>query len=293
MVTLAGPSPCEVVIEASPVSTAKAELGESPLWAEGVGLRWLDVAGQRLHTLDPDGTHSCVGLSTRVTAVELGPGAELLAVTTNGFGWLDAESGRVEQFADVVAAPVSMNDGGIDAKGRCWAGSAVRDGSRRGALYRLDGNGVTTHLEKLAMSNGIDWSPAGDELYHVDSTAGTVTAWEFHLDSGELDMPRLVRRLPDGPCLPDGLTVDESGDIWLAVWGSGQVWCIDPETGETTAVVRVPATCPTSCAFGGPNLSTLYITTADTDGTGGLLYAAPVPARGLLPHRFSGGVPCA
>lgn len=287
---MAGPSPCEVVVEARPVSTSAAELGESPLWVPEHGLRWLDVPGQTLHTLDLAGVHHEVSLSARVTAVELGPGADLLVVTTHGFGWLDPDSGRVEQFAEVVAEPISMNDGGIDAKGRCWAGSAVRDGSQRGALFRLDDNGVTTHLEKLAMSNGIDWSPAGDELYHVDSTAGTVTGWEFHLGTGELDMPRVLRRVPAETGLPDGLTVDENGDIWLAVWGAGEVWRLDAETGETTAIVEVPAACPTSCAFGGPDLSTLYITTA---GGGGFLCAAEVPARGLLPHRFSGGVPCA
>jgi sugar lactone lactonase YvrE len=295
VVTLAGSPASEVVLEAAPVAQIVAELGESPLWSEEIGLRWLDIPGQRLHTLDLDGLHTCVTLSTRATAVELGPGHDLLAVTTSGFGRLDPASGLIEQFADVVENPVSMNDGGIDAKGRCWAGSAVRDGSQRGALYRLDGETVTTHLEKLAMSNGIDWSPEGDELYHVDSTAGTVTAWEFHLDSGELDMPRVLRRLPAETGLPDGLTVDENGDIWLAIWGSSQVWRLDPETGETTATVDVPTSCPTSCAFGGADLSTLYITTANTDGTpgGGLLYAAEVPARGLHPHRFSGGAPCA
>ncbi|WP_236789839.1 SMP-30/gluconolactonase/LRE family protein [Amycolatopsis sp. GM8] len=286
---MAGKSACEAVA----VSAPAAELGESPLWTDGIGLRWLDVPGQRLHTLDLDGRHSCVALSTRVTAVELGPGAELLAVTTHGFAWLDPATGHAEQFASVVVEPVSMNDGGIDPKGRCWAGSAVRDGSRRGALYRLDGRELTTHVERLAMSNGIDWSPEGDELYHVDSTAGTVTAWEFDLESGELGRPRLLRQVPAETGLPDGLTVDEDGGVWLAVWGSGQVWRLDPATGDRTAIVDVPTKCPTSCAFGGADLSTLYITTADTDGTGGLLYTAEVPARGLHPHRFSGGTRCA
>ncbi|SFJ87618.1 Sugar lactone lactonase YvrE [Amycolatopsis sacchari] len=270
-----------------------AELGESPLWIEGAGLCWLDVPGQRLHSLDLHGRHHEVALSARTTAVELGPGSDLLAVTTTGFGRLDPRSGQVEQLTEVVSPPVSMNDGGIDARGRAWAGSAVRDGSRRGALYRLDGE-VSTHLENLSMSNGLDWSPAGDELYHVDSTAGTVTAWEFRLDAGELGASRLVRRIPPETGLPDGLTVDENGDIWLAVWGAGQVWRLDPVTGETTAVVQVPASCPTSCAFGGRDLSTLCVTTANRGDTagGGLLYAVDLPVRGLLPHRFSGGFPC-
>ncbi|WP_154760793.1 SMP-30/gluconolactonase/LRE family protein [Amycolatopsis pithecellobii] len=288
---MAGKHARGVAAEARPVLAATSELGESPLWSETIGLRWLDVPGQRLHTLGPDGKYSCVALSALTTAVELGPGAELLAVTTSGFGWLDPATGHVEQFADVVAEPVTMNDGGIDPKGRCWAGSAVRDGSRRGALYRLDGTEVTTHLDKLSMSNGIDWSPDGRVLYHVDSTAGTVIAWAFDLGSGEVGQPRLLCQVPSETGLPDGLTVDANGDIWLAVWGSGEVWRLDPKTGQTTAIVDVPTECPTSCAFGGPDLSTLYITTARNEGEpgGGLLYAADVPAVGRHPHRFSGG----
>jgi sugar lactone lactonase YvrE len=292
---MGGPSVCEVVVDARPISDVVSELGESPLWDREAGLRWLDVPGRRLHTLSEDGQPTCVVLPEIATAIELTTGADLLAVTRTGFGWLDPETGEIDQFARTVGEPVSMNDGAIDARGRCWAGSAGRDDSRQGALYRLEGSAVTTHLNKLAMSNGIDWSPAGDELYHVDSTAGTLTVWEYQLDAGELGMPRLLRQVPKETGLPDGLTVDENGDIWLAVWGSGQVWRLDPESGETTAVVEVPTPCPTSCVFGGPELSTLYITSAnhhDPPG-GGLLYAADVPARGRHPHRFSGGAQCA
>ncbi|KAA9164910.1 SMP-30/gluconolactonase/LRE family protein [Amycolatopsis acidicola] len=288
---MGGLSVGEIVVKAEPVLDVVAELGESPLWDPATGLRWLDIPQRKLHTLNRTGEHRAVDLSTRVTAVERGPSGRLLAVTATGFGLLDPVSGEVHEFAHVVSAPVSMNDGAIDPQGRCWAGSAVRDGSARGALYRLDDSGATAQIEQVSMSNGIDWSPDGSVLYHVDSAEGTAKAWAYSPETGELGDARLLRRLPAEAGLPDGLTVDEQGGIWLAVWGAGQVWRLDPVSGETTAVVDVPTPCTTSCAFGGSELTTLYITTADHESPpgGGLLYAAEVPARGRLSPCFSGG----
>lgn len=278
---------------AAPVSKVRAELGESPLWDSRVGLRWLDVTGRKLFTLGKDGRESSVSLSRQATCVELGPAGRLLAVTTTGFGWLDPDHGRVDHTTTALhdrSKPISMNDGAIDPRGRCWAGSAVRDGSRRGALYCLEGSNVTMHVDDIGMSNGIDWSPDGRVLYHVDSTAGTVTAWEYDVSAGRLGGRRVLRSLPAEVGLPDGLTVDADGNVWLAIWGPGQVWQLDPDTGATTAVVQVPTPCTTSCAFGGPGLSTLFITTANHEEPegGGLLYAVDLRIRGREPHRFAG-----
>lgn len=270
---------------------AAAELGESPLWDPTVGLRWLDITGRRLFTLGLDGSESSIALSRTTTAIELGPREDLLAVTSTGFGWLDAGSGQVEQVLTVIEdATVTMNDAAIDPHGRCWAGSAVRDQSRRGALYRLEGHTVTTQLERLGMSNGIGFSPAGDVLYHVDSTAGTITAWAYHPTSGELGSSRVLLSVPAEVGLPDGLTVDADGNLWVAIWGAGEVWCLDSQTGHPTATITVPTPRTSSCVFGGPDLSTLYITTAADRGSsgGGLLYAADVAVHGLAPHRFGG-----
>ncbi|WP_168214062.1 SMP-30/gluconolactonase/LRE family protein [Prauserella flavalba] len=273
-----------------PVSESVSGLGESPLWDPPAGLRWLDIAGDRLHTIDADGHESSISLSVTATAVELGPGSDLFTVTRTGFGWLDPANGRIAQKVTATEADgVTMNDAAIDPHGRAWAGSAVMDDSRRGALYRLDDRGVTTQLHRLSMSNGIDWSPGGDTLYHVDSTAGTVTAWDYDLGSGELGAARVLRTVPGEIGLPDGLAVDAEGSIWLAIWGPGQVWRLDPRTGDVTATVDVPTPCTTSCTFGGTELSTLYITTANHEQPegGGLLYAVETPLTGRHTHRFT------
>lgn len=276
---------------AVPLVSAQAELGESPLWDVNAGLRWLDIKGQQLFTLNTRGECTSVTLSETVTAIGLGHSSALLAVTSTGFGWLEPRSGCVKPITDVVDGDVvAMNDGSVDAAGRCWAGSAVRDGSWTGALYRLVGDRVSKHAEELDMSNGIDWSPAADVLYHVDSTAGTLKAWDYDLEIGRLGRSRVLRTVPSEVGLPDGLTVDVEGSIWLAVWGAGAVWRLDGATGRTTAVVHVPTPYTTSCAFGGSSLSTLYITTANPQFSveGGLLYSVDVESTGRKPNRFAG-----
>lgn len=292
--TMRAEASSQPVIHAAPVATLRAQLGESPLWDAKVGLRWLDVPGQRLATLGADGREYSVPLSSRVTAIELGPAQCLLAVTTNGFGWLDPDSGAIERVLTILGdATLSMNDAAVDARGRCWTGSAlsdIDDRSGRGELYCLEGARPTVQARDIGMSNGIDWSPDSDVFYHVDSIAGTLTAWEYDLPAGRLGASRVLRSVPRELGLPDGLAVDTQGNVWLAVWGPGEVWRLDPKSGRTTAVIKVPTPCTTSCAFGGDDLSTLYITTANYNEPpgGGLLYAAKVPAQGRQPHRFSG-----
>jgi sugar lactone lactonase YvrE len=280
-----------LALRAEPVAGARAELGESPLWDAEVGLRWVDVPGRRLLTLGHDGGESAAELPRVVTAVERGPGGDLLAVTATGFAMLDPVSGRVDPIAEALDDGRSaMNDGGIDPRGRAWAGSAVRDVTATGALFRLAGRQVTEHIPGIGMSNGIDWSPDGAVLYHVDSAAGTLRAWEYDAAAGEIGAAQVLFSLPEWDGLPDGLTVDAAGGVWLAVWGAGRVLRLDPGDGRVTAVAEVPTPYTTSCAFGGPELSTLYITTANHESPagGGLLYAVDTPFTGLPARRFAG-----
>ena len=167
------------------------------MWDEAVGLRWLDVDGRRLFTL-AEGVATCVVLAERVSAVELTAGRELLAVVADGFAMLDPDTGSVLSLARAVAErTATMNDAGVDPHGRCWAGSAVGDDSYAGALYCLEAGTVTVHVDGLGMSNGIDFSPRGDVLYHVDSTAGTLRAWEYDVASGRLGDSRILLQVPE------------------------------------------------------------------------------------------------
>jgi sugar lactone lactonase YvrE len=241
--------------------------------------------------METSGVESSTSLTDTTTAIAPTHGSHLLAVTRSGFASLDADSGRLTGFrAAGLGEGVRMNDACVDALGRCWAGSISEDGTARATLYTFDGARIEPHLGGLVMSNGIDWSPHNDQMYHVDSVRGAVTAWAFSLDEGAIARPRRVTRLAAAEGMPDGLTVDVEGGIWIAVWGAGEVRCIDPESGATRAVVHVPTQHVTSCTFGGDDYSTLFITTADEgDPGGGFLYGAQVGVAGRPANRFRPG----
>lgn len=280
------------VFRAHQAASTRSSLAESPLWDNAAGLRWIDISGQQLHLLTPSGEERSVPLTQMTTAIALTQQRLMLAVTATGFGTLDPDTGRcTSTLTAIYEGGVRMNDAAIDPAGRCWAGSLVEDGSARGALYRLDSDGLAVTIQGLGMSNGIDWSPSADWMYHVDSTSGIVRSWGYDVRNGRLDRSDVVVSIPPADGLPDGLTVDSSGRIWLAIWGAGEVRCIDPRSGVTLSTVKVPTPCVTSCAFGGEDYSTLYITTADEgadegDRGGGLLYRAEVDAVGRPSSRF-------
>lgn len=269
-------------------------MGESPLWDPDTGLWWLDITGQRLLHRTATGHFSGVELSAQVSAVELGPapGSDLLAVLPDsGFGWLGPSTGTIHPFATVpLVGDERVNDAGIDPVGRCWAGSHSATQAAGGRLFRCAEDGARSYLNELGMSNGLDWAPDGGTLYHADSTAGTVTAYPYRPDTGELERGTVLCRIPPAVGLPDGLTVDATGAVWLALWGGSQLWCLHPVSGSLLATVSVPTRNVTSCTFGGPVLDTLFITTAadEADPNGGLLYACETAVRGLPPRRYRG-----
>jgi sugar lactone lactonase YvrE len=158
---------------------------------------------------------------------------------------------------------VRMNDGACDPQGRFWAGTMAHDESPgAGVLYRLELDGrCTTVLAGLTISNGIGWSPDGTAMYLSDSGTGTIERFDFDGATGDIVGRRVIVEISEPGVAPDGLTVDAEGGIWVALWDGGAVRRYTSE-GSLLATVPVPVDRPTSCAFGGPDLTTLFITTA-------------------------------
>jgi sugar lactone lactonase YvrE len=192
--------------------------------------------------------------------------------------------GSLRPIATVAPAGMRMNDGACDPQGRLWAGALAEDfRPGAGGLYRLDrGGSVEQILDGLTISNGLGWSPDGTTMYLADSGPRVVHAFRFHPAAGAISDGRILLHVPEAIGTPDGLTVDASGDIWVAIYGGGRVHRYSPD-GSLQETLTVPAAQCTSCAFAGPELNRLYVTTA-TEGWSDEERRAQ-PAAGLV-YRF-------
>ena len=244
-------------------------LSEGPRWHEQrQELLWVDILGRRI----PRATLMRDGHPGRIETVELdrdvgvvAPAAEggYVAAATLSFLFVD-ESGTVTELASLTDAPrgVRFNDGACDERGRFWVGTMAYDKSPgAGALYRLELDGsISTVLTRLTIPNGIGWSPDGAVMYLNDSGAGCLYEFDVDPSTGE---PRNRRTLvafeQPGPA-PDGLTIDDRGDIWVAVYGGWAVHRYSPD-GNFLGAIDLPVAQATSCAFGGADRGTLFVTT--------------------------------
>jgi sugar lactone lactonase YvrE len=192
-----------------------------------------------------------------------------------------------------------LNDGGCDPAGRFLVGTMAlddREGEER--LCRLEPDGRLTSIDDdLTVSNGLAWSPDGTRLYSVDSEPGDVWVREYDVDAGEVGVRKRFLRIDDGT--PDGMCADVDGNLWIAMFGAGEVRCYAP-SGQQLATVEVDAPNTTSVAFVGPDLATLLVTTAQHELTpeeleehpdSGRLFLADVGTRGLPVAPWNGAWP--
>ncbi|MEA2178863.1 MAG: hypothetical protein QOG77_2160 [Solirubrobacteraceae bacterium] len=285
-----------------PCSATPGLLSEGPRWdAHGDRLLWVDIVGSRLHRarFGADGLlHEAAPIQFDRFVGAAAPAAGDGYVLAAGTGFLFADtSGTVCELAQPEAGrdDVRMNDGACDPQGRFWAGTMAHDESPgAGVLYRLELDGTcTTVLSGLTISNGIGWSPDGTTMYLADSGTGCIDAFDFDGATGDIDGRRTLARITEPGVAPDGLTVDEEGGIWVALWGGGALRRYDPR-GSALASVPVPADRPTSCAFGGADGKTLFITTARHGLDEIALARQPDAGRVLRVDGLGvGGAPCA
>ena len=212
-----------------------------------------------------------------------------------GFAYL-APDGTHRTIAEISPAGTRMNDGACDPQGRFWAGTLADDHhSGGGALYRLDRTGQTElMLDGMTISNGLGWSPDGRTMYVVDSGPRLIHAFAFDPDRGTISDGRILVTVAEDVGAPDGMTVDAAGDLWVAIYGGGQVHRYSPD-GVLHQVLTVPAPESTCCAFAGPGLNRLYVTTATenwsdaqrrAEPAAGLVYWCATDATGLPAAPF-------
>ncbi|MFF1721450.1 SMP-30/gluconolactonase/LRE family protein [Streptomyces sviceus] len=253
---------------------AEATLGEGPTW-DGEKLLWIDILGARLHSYEPgSGQRTVRVLDQHIGAVKPRAGGGLVLNLRDGVALLDPDG----SFRWLHHEPVPgrrANDAAVAPDGSLWAGTMRYDEAPGGGtLSRVTGDGThRTVLDDVAVSNGTGWSPDGRLMYYVDSPTRRVDVFDH--ENGHISGRRTFVEIEDGAGFPDGLTVDADGCVWVALWDGGAVRRYTPD-GGLDRVITLPAPRVTACAFGGPDLTDLYITTARV----GL--AAPHPVAGSL-----------
>lgn len=266
--------------------------GEGACWWPGWGgLACVDMlAGDVLHLAESGQvTRTHVGDVAAMVRPRAAGGAVVAA--ERGLALLDDEGG-VDPLRPMWESPaIRMNEGGVAPDGSLYVGSMAYDQAKGAArLYRVrPGAEPETALDAVTISNGIDFSPDGRLAYYNDTPTGRIACFDFDPEEG-LTGHRVHARV-DGN--PDGLTVDAEGGVWTAVFGGSRVERWSPE-GERDEVIDVGAAQVTSCAFGGPDLEELFITTSrenladGEDPAAGSLFVARPGVRGKAVTPFAG-----
>jgi sugar lactone lactonase YvrE len=267
------------------VLDAKALLGEGAIWHPVENkLYWIDIEGKALHIYDPaiqeDKQHTVEERIGTVVPVQLGG---VLVALQNGIYKMDTNTGHLKFIVNPLPdVNMRFNDGKCDPSGRFWVGSMALDSRKKGAtLYRMDeDNRIYTMLDSVTISNGIVWTADKKTMYYNDTPTLTIQAFDYNNKTGEISNRRVAVTIPEGMGSPDGMTIDAEGKLWVALWGGNAVGRFDPLTGLLLQKITVPAPNVSSCAFGGKNLETLYITTA----------RAWVTSEKLVEFPLSGGL---
>jgi sugar lactone lactonase YvrE len=252
----------------------RADIGEGPVWdASGGRLYWVDITTSRLHTYDPNegidhwinvGQHlSCVALRS-VSLEDRGP--SLVIALNSGFMTFDLPSRRMVFLTNPEPHLTCnrFNDGKCDPAGRFLVGTMDKEEKNpSGSLYSYSPDGtLKILLTGLRISNGLTWSPDNQTFYFIDTPSRQVTAFDYDLATGNIASPRPVVNVPPELGWPDGMTSDSEGMLWVAMWGGAKLTRWNPATGQLLEAIPVPALNISSCVFGGPDLTDLFITSA-------------------------------
>jgi sugar lactone lactonase YvrE len=278
-----------------PVGNIHSQWGEGPVWWRGA-LYFVDIEGHRVHRYDPaSGEEKTWDVGQRVGTVVPRESGGLVIAGDHGLFFLDEITGLLTAIADPEADKPDnrFNDGNCSPDGRFFAGTislVKKTGDAR--LYRLDPD-LTLHeaFGPVTNSNGIAWSADGATVFYIDTPRREVLAFDY--TNGQLRNMRSVISTAGLDASPDGMAIDASGHLWIAFCHGGCVVCYDPVTGNELRRVELPCLETTACAFGGPDLADLYVTTGvhksiQEEHAGRLFVIRGLGVTGLPSYAFAG-----
>jgi sugar lactone lactonase YvrE len=278
-------------VEMACVADTKSIVGESPLWnAAEQCVYFVDIPQRQLHRLNVGNMMlESFGTPDIATAVALRRARGLILTFERTLAFFDPATKSFDAAIDMPSEPTGnrFNDGKCDRQGRFWAGtmSKTQWDEPRGSLYRFGSDLTATQMvSELRCSNGLGWSPDSRTFYFVESFAHAIYAFDFEAQSGVISGRRVFATLdPASGAFPDGLTVDAEGHVWNAQPVFGRLVRYDPD-GRIDQIVETPVSRCTSCAFGGDDLGTMYVTSAQDSLTPEELIEEPL-AGGLFAFR--------
>ncbi len=244
----------------------ECNVGEGPFWDEvEQKLYFVDIVNKQIKIFSPTSKLvETVQFNQEIGAVFLDQKSNLIVAARDGI-FAATRDGVLETLLapiELEDTSIRTNDAKCDAYGRMWVGTMAFDFTPgAAALFSFDSKDLKKVVPDLTVSNGIGWSLDKKIMYFIDSPTKRVDIFDFDLESGELRNRRPFLLLGDLDALPDGLTTDEDGGVWVALFGGGEVRRFDSQ-GTLTHIVEIPVKQVTSCCFGGGDMSELYITTA-------------------------------
>ncbi len=289
------------MLEPRCVLDCKSHLGETPVWDEKEGvLWWIDIYKPTLNRFDPkSGRNHEITLDQNIHAIAMRRSGGLVGSFQHGIGFVDPASGAITTVADPIGEVLAkFNDGKCDRGGRFWTGSMSNDWvTPVGCLFRFDADRKVRIMDTgFKLSNGMGWSPDDRTMYFTDFGQSTIFAYDYERSTGAITNRRPLIVVPENEGIPDGMTVDAEGNLWVALWDGWGVAQYDP-SGRRILKVSFPVQRPTSCMFGGDSLQTLYVTSAwmqlsdherEAQPLAGALFAIDTDIHGLPESRFAG-----
>jgi sugar lactone lactonase YvrE len=278
------------------VDPRKATLGEGPIWDHRDGrLLWVDIAEgavtvftsstSRTQRIEVGENVGCVALTARPDT--------LIGALRSGWYWIDIATEDKQLIAASPAAKSHrFNDGAVDDAGRFWTGT-LEDGETNpvGELFLLDVDLTNRSMDRgFLCSNGITWSTDRRRMFFVDSRNNAIYRYRYDVDTGVIGQRELFLDTSDLPGFPDGIEMDSDDILWCAFWDGAQIIGFDA-SGAVQITIPVPAIRPTSIAFGGPELRTMYITSARLGRSEGDLAHWPASGSVFAVERSTPGLP--
>ena len=282
------------------IGTRTDELGEGPVWCPRErALYWVDIRGQWLRRWVERGEQvTSWPMPEQIGSLAIAQDGGILVALRSGMAIFEPMTGGFQKLVDFPGhgRTLRSNDGKCDRQGRFWVGTMQTETiTATGKLYRIDHGTIATMIDGVKIPNALCWSPDGATMYWADSLDRTIWAFPYSPETGAIGQRR-VFTTTDASEVPDGATVDADGYLWSARYGGSRVVRHAPD-GAVDRVITLPASQITSCAFGGTNLSTLFITSATqnmsadqraAEPEAGHLFAVDVGVKGLREPRYAG-----